>query len=165
MISKCFFTYLLFMDYYVFNMNQISAHSAHICLNNQSVLFLFCTLGPVLHPDTVWAVLTQSLPSPEPVNRLHFQSASHSSVTTFLNKSNRVTREAYFSSLLSGLISPTPLRCPVNGSFCQHKAQTRTLIVLMCYFLLESPLRNGACWLTLEEKLGSQRSQTGHGFT
>lgn len=147
-------------------MNHIPAHSALKCLNNQSELFLFCTFGPALHPVTVWAVLTQFLPPPEPVNRLHFQSASDSSVTTFLNKSNRVTHEAYFSSLLSGLISPTPLRCPVNGSFCQHKAPTRNLIVLlMCYFLLESLLRNGACWLTLEEKLGSQRSQTGHGFT
>lgn len=143
-----------------------------MCLNDQSVIFVFCTVKestcaaprPCLGCANTHSYL---LLSPEPVNRLHLQSASDSSVTTtFLNKCSRVTREAYFSSLLLGLISPTRFHCSVNGSFCQHKAQTRNLIVLlMCYFLLESPLRNGACWLKLEENLGSERSQTSQGFT
>lgn len=137
-----------------------------MCLNDQSVIFVFSTLkGPTCAAPRpcLGAAQVHLLPSPEPVNRLNLQSASDSSVTaTFLNKCSRVTREAYFSSLLPGLISPTRFHCSVNGSFCQHKAQTRNLIVLlMCYFLLESPLRNGACWLTLEENLGSERSSQG----
>lgn len=104
-------------------------------------------LDPINH-------LLHSLPSQEPLNRLLFRFFS----STFLNKYSRVALKDYFRLLLSGLISSTRLHRPINGSFCQHKAQTRNLIVLlMCYFL--SALRNGACWLTLEEKLGSERSR------
>lgn len=161
--------YLLAIFGLFFNIIYIFANQLALkCM--KGVIFVFCTLKEESTCAEKRPQVSALSPLPSvsrACKRLLFQSASGSPLpTTFLNKYGRETLKAYFRPFLPGLIGLSRLHRPVNGSFCQHPAQTRNLIVLlMCYFLEESPLRNAACWLTLEEYLGSGRLQTGQAFT
>lgn len=55
----------------------------------------------------------------------------------------------------------------VNGqaAVVQSPLTRKRIVLLMCYFLLESHLGNGAEWPVPEEILTSQRSGAGQGFT